>query len=458
MKKNEKIIYYYFLFLPIIDLFTSLIVNFSDIFVTPGMIIKGVTLLCCIVYIFFFSKSRYKKYSIIYLCLLSVFGITYIFFKNYNLSFSTIAYEGKFAFKYFYFPITLLGMLNIFNDFKISKKLIIKILISNAVIYTILMIIPYVTSTGLNSYGDYIIYEGKKGWFYAANEVGAILTLLLISIYYILNYRKKIYIILILPLMISIAIIGTKVSFLGLIIMTILCLVATLINKKRQAIIPCLIVSIFFIVSLFFSPTLTNFTNLKNNFGNNTSKVEIPEKSNDVKENDSSESNNNKEGIITDKIIYKINKLEDIIPIHFVTQSLRIILSGRDKFLIDNLNVYLTSNIEDKLFGLGWKDREEINYTLSEKLIEIDVADIFIHYGLIGFIIYFLPLLYCIILGIKNIKYFTNETWLSFLTFMTGIGISLFAGHILSAPTVSIYLVLLLGLTIITICEKKEIK
>ena len=95
MKKKEQIIYYYFLFLPIIDLFTSLTVNLTNISVTPGMIIKGVTLLICLVYIFVFSKSKYKKISMIYLCLLIIFGLVYIFTKNYILNFSTFIFEGK---------------------------------------------------------------------------------------------------------------------------------------------------------------------------------------------------------------------------------------------------------------------------------------------------------------------------------------------------------------------------
>lgn len=449
MKKKEQIIYYYFLFLPIIDLFTSLTVNLTNISVTPGMIIKGVTLLICLVYIFVFSKSKYKKISMIYLCLLIIFGLVYIFTKNYILNFSTFIFEGKYAFKYFYFPITICGMMNIFDDFKISKNIIVKILISNAVIYTILMIIPYITSTGFNSYGNYMSFDGEKGWFYAANEIGAILTLLLISIYYILNYSKNINILFILPLMISISIIGTKVSFLGLIIMTIICLMATIINKKQKSIVPCLIVGFFFFISLFFSPIFHNFSNLKDYTENGILNVEQTKNNNadnDIKKND-----------VTKKIVYKINKLEDIIPIPFIAKNLKLVLSNRDVFLIDNLNVYLASNIEDKLFGLGWNDRPEINYNISIKLIEIDVADVFIHYGIIGFIIYFLPLLYCLFLIFKNIKYFTNETWLSLLTIMTGVGISMFAGHILSAPTVSIYLVLLLELSMLTITEKKEI-
>lgn len=474
MKKWDKIIYIFFLLLPIIDLCTSLTTKFTSVSITPGMIVKGITLIICLLYVSFFSKSKYKKETIIYLSLLIFFGVIYFLSKNYVLSIAKIANELKYAFKYFYFPVMICGMLNMIDDYKPSKDLIIKILISNAIIYTILMIVPYITSTSFNSYTEYWLYSGESGWFFSANEVGAILTLLLICVYYFINYRQKWYIILVLPLMISIAIIGTKVSFIGLIIMTFLCLIFMLINKKRK-IIPCIIVSLFLLVSLFFSPTFNNFINLKTNTDKNISEIDKTEDTNidkNISETDKNEETNIDKNISeieqTEEIVENnggsnstanvINKLEDLIPIRFVANNLRVLLSNRDTFLINNLNIYINSNLEDKLFGLGWNDRPELNYTISKKMIEIDVADIFIHYGIIGFLIYFLPLLYCFALEIKNIKYFTIETWLSFMTFMVEIGISLFAGHVLSAPTVSIYLVLLIALTMITIYEKKETK
>ena len=90
MKKSERFIYIYFLLLPIIDLFTSLITRFTDISITPGIVFKGITLMGCIVYLFFFSKSKYKRKSIIYLFILLFFGIIYFFSKNYEYNINII--------------------------------------------------------------------------------------------------------------------------------------------------------------------------------------------------------------------------------------------------------------------------------------------------------------------------------------------------------------------------------
>ena len=250
--------------------------------------------------------------------------------------------------------------------------------------------------------------------------------------------------------------------------MTFFCLIATLINKK-EAIIPCVIVGLFLFSSLFFSPIFNNYTNLKSNINNNQDNQDISGINQNSDSNINNNNNNNNSSKFDDvhkqneekndsNNLNEINEFEDLISNRFVASKLKILLSGRDRFLINNINVYANSNLSDKLFGLGWNDRPEINYTVSKKVIEIDVADIFIHYGIIGFLIYFLPLFYCLVLGIINIKYFTIETWLSLLTLMTEMGISIFAGHVLSAPAVSTYLVLLIGLMMITIREKKEKK
>ena len=71
------------------------------------------------------------------------------------------------------------------------------------------------------------------------------------------------------------------------------------------------------------------------------------------------------------------------------------------------------------------------------------MLDIFFHYGIIGFIIYFGPLIYIAYRTIRSI--FKNKFRLSFfkLTNIYVIGIitviSMIAGHVYSAPAVSIY-------------------
>ena len=67
MNIKQKIVYVYFLILPFIDLATSLITRYANFPISIGAIIKGVTILICIFYVLFFSKSKYKIKSIIFI-------------------------------------------------------------------------------------------------------------------------------------------------------------------------------------------------------------------------------------------------------------------------------------------------------------------------------------------------------------------------------------------------------
>ena len=126
--------------------------------------------------------------------------------------------------------------------------------------------------------------------------------------------------------------------------------------------------------------------------------------------------------------------------------------------LVENLNYYLYSGSVNQLFGLSWTDRESIDYTTNNKLIEIDYFDILIHYGIIGFIIYFLPLVVFLFYTIINIKYIKVETYIYLFTILTILGAALLAGHIFSAPAVSIYLILLMIISLFEIDKNKEEK
>ena len=74
-----------------------------------------------------------------------------------------------------------------------------------------------------------------------------------------------------------------------------------------------------------------------------------------------------------------------------IQKLVKVALSGRDSFFFDTLSIYEDSHIDDKFFGIGFVNRDEINNKDIEKLVEIDPLDVLFHYGIIGFIIYFSP-------------------------------------------------------------------
>lgn len=428
MNKNQKLIYLYFIILPIIDVITSIIARFSITNLSLGMIIKGLTMVFSIIYIIFFSKSKYRKVSICYMLILGIYGIIYFITKSDILNIHTIMYELSYVFHYFYFPLMILGVFNIFDDAKISKEMIYKILTINCIIYTFLFLIPYITNTSFNSY-RWNNVKGQNGWFYSANETGPISILLSVSMLFLLDNSKKIKIVFAIPILLSIAIIGTKVSYLGMIIVTILVALTFVFKEQKERFKLPIILIIILIIICNFSPTLSNLEGRINILDNSEETVEKK---------------------------YKYEKIEDIIKNKTIANIIKISLNGREEFFLKNYSIYANSKLSDKLFGISWSDREVINYDVNKKLIEIDYLDIIIHYGVIGFIVYFMPLVYLFICMLREKNKKTPEFWMFLILLLLELFISSFAGHVLSAPAVSIYLILVMYVIKLNALEVKK--
>lgn len=443
MNLRQKIIYIYFFILPFIDLITSLITRFTTNFISLGIIIKGITIIFITMYVLFFSKSKYRKNSIIYFFLLGFFLLIYFLLKPDIWQINYIIDEVKILFKYLYFPIMLCGLLNLFDDFKIDNNLIKKILLTNCIIYTLLLLIPYFTGTNFNAY-NYESLKGSKGWFYAANEVGSITVILLCSLTFFLDNEKKWKVIFIFPILLSVSLIGTKVSYLGMILVTILVLALYIYRNGKKSIF----LSIIAILLLVFS---CQFSFATYNFKGSGVKYNDLDKEQEKKPNlDSNEEEFEEEEKLPDEISIPNEKEPDAKTIYELIPNLKVanfvnkILNGRADLFLQNYFVYVDSGYKNILFGLSFTQRDSIGYRVNDYLIEIDFLDIIIHYGIVGFIVYFLPLIMLFINFIKKHKLFHAESLLYLTIILLTLSISSLAGHILAAPAVSIYIVLLL--------------
>ena len=121
------------------------------------------------------------------------------------------------------------------------------------------------------------------------------------------------------------------------------------------------------------------------------------------------------------------------------------VFSQRLTFLKTTNDNYQKASVSEKLLGIGYIE----NYGTDEvnvKLIEMDGFDIFYRHGILGFLIYFLPVLYITVLTIRQTskKKFEKED----LAFYTSIGLcffmSLLVGHVFVAPAVSIFVAIIL--------------
>ena len=442
MEKNSvrNLIYVFLILQPIIDLFTALMTRLLNVTVTIGVLARGLFLLFIVLYNVFFVRQNHWKKVLVYLVGVFIFMITYFIFKLDIFKMEYFKTEIIYMFKYFYFPIISVCLINCYDYLELKKEQIFKIFIYNVIMMSILIIVPYVTNTSFSSYQ--VASQGIVGWFYSANEIGAIMVALLPFLYYLLysRERKSKIFLSFLVVIITMTLLGTKTSFLGMLIAEVLYTLYFLITYKRNNIRNLKISLIIIVVSFGLIPNIPAVKNLQSSIANSNNTV-TDNTSGDTEDNESDN-------------IYKDNiKLKRV---------LKVALSGRDEFFFRTMSIYDNANIEDKIFGIGFVNRESINNPRITKLIEIDPLDVFFHYGIVGFIIYFGPLLYIVFKAIRLVL--KNRFRISFFNFtsiyLIGIMtlISMTAGHVYSAPAVSIYVSVIIALLDSNSISKEELK
>ncbi|MFV0274636.1 MAG: O-antigen ligase family protein [Bacilli bacterium] len=400
---------------PIIDAATSMMIRYDVDFLSLGSYIKIFMLFIFIVYLLF-TKSKYKKYNYVYIIISSIYVIITIS-NNYfieNLSISSCIYETKELIKYFYYPFSLLFLFNVYDEY--NKVVEDKYLFLTGCLYSAIIVASTLLRINFDSYG-YGNLPGTNGLFYSANEIGAIIGSLFPIIIFYLNkinestLKKFSMTITVVIYFMSLLAMGTKAAAIAVIITLIAMLFIYLFNIfKNNLNINNLIVVLISSVIIVLSLPFTIFSNY----------VNFPYAD-----------------IIKDKNGYseinKPNPNDD--PI--------IMLSSRDIFLSNTLEVYKKSNFINKLFGIGFIDTKDEKQKIR-KLVELDFCDIYFNAGILGFIILLIPSLYfAIMILIKFFKNFNSNIFnIELLVYGVCLclllGISLIAGHVLVAPSVSI--------------------
>lgn len=400
IKKNINIIVAIFLLLsPVLDLLTGLCIHTFKINFTIGIIIRVIFLISiCLITLFTFKK---KKILIPYL----IIGLYMIFYLIGNIIYkdSSITKEIQELVKVFYFPILLISFYSIKDEIRISKMT----LFTTLFLYLIFIFVPTILGIGYETYE--ITKAGTLGFFNSANEVSGIISILTPIMFIVLKESKNIIpkIILIIIYLVVILMMGTKTPLLALLITITISLIYFWINsvkeKKYKNIIVSLIVVLIGTIGLSIIIPKTNF--YKN----------IETHLHYLKLNSITE-------------VFKDEKLVD----HFI-------FSSRLKFLNHKSKIYNESSTYQKLFGIGY-----INNNKTTKMIEMDYFDIFYSHGIIGFAIFFIITLYVLIKVLSNSIKKTYESWSLFTSLLLIIFLSLFTGHIITAPSVSLLSIILI--------------
>lgn|SRR5574344_1920493 len=399
--KNISYILLIFLYLqPIIDLSTSLILNYLKISISIGFIIRIVFLLF-LVYFYIFVKRNFSKSKKIYLLIIALYIIGFSIMIISLKDIFVLSYELQNVLKIFYFPLLLTIISK--DDLKLNYKDLVRI----AFIYLMIIFVPSICKWSLNSYSQGKI--GSVGWFNSGNEISAIISILTPFIIYYLFDKNSLYkkIFLIFLCLYCYFIMGSKIVIISLIISVIFNIILYLKNHKLEKKYYYMSIA-FIIIILLLGFTLLPRTNFYNN-------------------------------VIIHLNYLGINNIKDIFSFNFLN---RFIFSDRLTYLANtNLN-YIFAKPVERLLGLGYIESYATDYVYI-KAIEMDFFDIFFRTGIIGFMIFIIP----VVINTKRIfKKSADLNIMKVLKFavILALVISFLVGHTLVAPGVAIFIIYLI--------------
>lgn len=408
---TPRVIEMFLILFPIIEAITSIIKRNIDLFISPGIIYKAAFTLYVLGYLLLIKKDD-KKHILILLGVVLLFCVANIAVVGINGT--TISNISKLL-------TFLISALFFYYYIKDGNKIDIKALIYSTLIYCILVKLAELTGTAQATYrGDLTL--GTKGWFYSGNELSAILSITLpITIMYA---AKKIDYIAILTMLLQVHTlfsIGTKTSLVSTVlviaVLFVLSIVWILKYKSKTSI--CLI-SLLVVMTLYTLYILPNTASYKFFL------VRIEENSTTISSDD-------------DEMDYDITDVGSFI------------LNGRQDFLKEQARLYPNTNITEKLFGI--KNENKLGFAKNEiKTIEIDIYDILINYGIIGFMLFYIPIALCMIscayIFVKcqnKRKCESYEKAMFIISLCVAIAISCIAGHVLTSSTIEIFIAYIIG-------------
>ena len=402
-----------FLFLqPIIDMLTAVSLRiFNNSFIV-GLGIRFIFMLYIIYYSVFLTNKK-NKYINMYIIGIIIYILLFSINIAINKGVYALGYELKCTIKSFYFPVILVGFISLLKD---NDNIDTKVFSKLFIIYCLGVLIPNILGIGFISYE--VTKSGSIGFFYTANEIGAIISVLMVS-YFLNMYNEKKYLYFALSLLITMYLltsIGTKgpliLFILLMIYLVIKYLKALLINKKYKS-FSFLSVGIIIFLSLFI------LILPKTNFYKN---------------------------IVVHLEFLKVDSVDDIITNKKVFDHF--IFSERLSFWNKTSKVYKKSTFLSKLLGIGYISNYSTDQ-VSMKMVEMDFVDIFYRHGIIGFIVYISSLILLLYKTIKKKykeKIKNNLVEIYFISLLFSLLLAFLTGHVLISPSVSIYVALMISL------------
>lgn len=437
MKKKitmENILYVFIVLCPILDMTSFIFRNVFHTNVSISTVIRPIIPIIAISFIFF--KDKIKLKLVLGFGIYLVYGIIHLLLfqtTKTTSSYSNIIHEAQYIINYSFMILNLFIYLYIFNN-KYNNKLKKSVLISVS-IYISSILLAILTKTSSSTYIEGI---GYKGWFESGNSISAILILSLFIL--LILFKEKQYKYWVIGIIIAIGIylttlIGTRVGLFGFILVLFIYAIAeifTAITHKVQVdkriIIGSIsaLVMVVIVVVVLGSNTIQRRKHLQSIEGNimdeTTSKqshisgslLEIKEKI---------DNNELEAGYMTKE------SQESILDLYKYANKYKIVNNDmRKQQLI--YNMFLVKNQANPLlilFGNGYM----ANY--RELVLEMEIPAFLFNFGVVGFLLYFVPFLLIFIWGVyyalKHIKQIDTETILLLATVFISFALAFLSGY-----------------------------
>ncbi|MGG5740901.1 MULTISPECIES: O-antigen ligase family protein [Bacillus cereus group] len=475
----EHFLLFFIILQPVLDLLTSLSIELLKVNATVGIMVRFLIMAMGGIYILIQAKERENRKFLIYLVLLGVvLGIGFI---NNKLIKSPIvlAEEVKFIGKALYIYIMLgsyiLALKSLKKTVNISDKVRNNIVYSTLIINAV-MVISITTSTDFGSYEWMKV--GSRGWFYAGNELGSILAIIfpivvLYSIQKTKSVKHVLYWIPSLLMIYSLIQVGTKVGM-GSIGATLAAAIGIIVlqllfdrkNPNKKALVLNALIAIVLlagVVGTFKMTPLAQNMGIHNNYLSEQNVAQQGQKEQEIKEKikkeqeiKEKEEKQHKAEKPEEKAKIEAEVKKEVEKEQKKENQENLIFSGRQVYEERHKQFFKEAPMSQKLLGMGYAGNFKYNEQKEPdpKLIEMDFHDWFYDFGIIGFALMMIPFIYYglrILLAfvtrfkeIFNIKYGMISASL-----LLALGIAYIAGHILTAPGVGIYFVVVLAYLIV---------
>ncbi|MGI2708272.1 O-antigen ligase family protein [Bacillus cytotoxicus] len=466
----EQFLLFFIILQPVLDLLTSLSIIVLKINTTFGVMARFLVMTVCGIYILLQAKEKENRKFLIYLVVLGL--VLCLGFINNKLNKNPIIMgeEVKFFAKALYVYIMLSSYILALKSLKkltnIGEKVRDNIMYSTLII-NIVMVVSIATSTDFGSYQWMKV--GSRGWFYAGNELGSILAIIFpIVVLYSVQKTKGITSILYwipsLLMIYSLIQVGTKVGM-GSIGATLAAAIIILLlqvlfdrrNPNKKALLLNSIIAIVLlagVIGTFKKTPLAQNMGIHNNYLAEQNAAQQQQKEKEIKEKLKEQQRNKEKGKEIEKVEEEVKK--ELQKEQQKENQENLIFSGRQVYAERHQQFFKEAPMSQKLLGMGYAGNFKYNEQKQPdpKLIEMDFHDWFYDFGIIGFLLMMIPFIYygfrilfrmmTRFKDIVNIKYGMLATSLAL-----SLGIAYIAGHILTAPGVGIYFIVVLAYLIV---------